>query len=665
MKGIEKSLDISYNLDYLVILPSRVANLFDSFNYTFGNTILFDNTPEDTEFMISFLRKNTVGQIIFVDYYREYDEIINSLMDEHEIKFIIARSQGELSDQYAFGELLAIFDKYNDNIASRVGFIDKYLYMSIRQRHENVDFLLLDIEKTKKNGFRDNGLIGLLNLGTRDYDSFYNELSSFSLIKGCIPKIYNAPRVAKQFLETYNIKSKEVATIDDLFDGGCVNLCVNFSGLNNVDFLRSMDLGIPCIVGNNFILNENNDKVLSDLLVMCSDDDVNELSERIVRVQKNRSKIFNYYDDFRERYSNKSKHLVDSFLGLKRDAIRGKTSEKLLSVIVPVYNTEQYVEKCLKSLIRAAIDEMEILVINDGSADDSEEIIKRYEGKYPKLIRYIKKKNGGLGSVRNLGLSEARGKYFASVDSDDTIEPEFFSEALFYMKNDIDVIICDWMSTSEDTKFLTPAVDPVFNNRKTYEGIMYTTIMPSTCNKIFKTELFNGLEYYDRKYEDLSINPIAMLRAKSIKYLAKPYYNYYLRDNSLMRSKINPKEMVDVLSLLSPKIDNMNIVINKEELEYYTYSWRIEEYILNPLIELDGKELSEAISYINKKIYDLIIRVIDSEYYGQMVKGLTNEKQKYIVGRNRALKEKKLEAFYNSKNRKHYKITASTIYYGS
>ena len=93
-----------------------------------------------------------------------------------------------------------------------------------------------------------------------------------------------------------------------------------------------------------------------------------------------------------------------------------------VSVIVPVYNTEKYIDKCLDSLVNQTMKDVEIIVVNDGSIDHSEEKIKNYENNYPKMIKYLKKENGGLSDARNYGIKYATGKYLAFVDSDDYIE---------------------------------------------------------------------------------------------------------------------------------------------------------------------------------------------------------------------------------------------------
>ena len=97
-----------------------------------------------------------------------------------------------------------------------------------------------------------------------------------------------------------------------------------------------------------------------------------------------------------------------------------------ISVIIPVYNTKDYLYKCLDSVLNQSLDEMEILVVDDGSTDGSSDILKEYAEKYPEKIVALFKENGGQASARNLALKIAKGEYFGSVDSDDWIDPDMY-----------------------------------------------------------------------------------------------------------------------------------------------------------------------------------------------------------------------------------------------
>ena len=663
---IKKTLDISFNLDYLVILPRRNEELFDAFNYTFDNTILFNNTVEDVEFLIEFLKRNVVAQLIFVDYYGEYSDIINALIDEHEIKFIFTSGLGELSDPNVLNEFNQICEKYDCGIIDEIGFLDYGLYKSVHGRRRNTRYLMLDLAKNEMGVFAaKDKTVGILNCADSDYDSFYNELGSFVFLPEYRAKMTSQMKTVMDFTHNYNVETMIVEKREDLFCNNVCNLDINFAGSKPLIFIKSMDYGVPCILGNNGFLSSEY-SLMNKLLVMESDDNVEEIAEKIRGATVNKNNILKEYKRFRADYSKRARRLVDEFLGLKRVERDELVCEKLLTVVVPVYNTEKYLARCLDSIIDAGVSGMEVLIINDGSTDGSKNIAENYLEKYSDLIRYIEQKNQGLGNVRNVGIREAKGKYLASVDSDDTIQPELFKEALPYMRADVDVIICDWMSVTEKGSFETVARDWVFEKKKEVEGLLYTTIMPSTCNKIIKRSLFvdDKVEYLEEKYEDLSANPRVLLKANTIKYIRKPYYNYYLRDNSLMRSKINPKEMVDALHFLDTNLKIRKGMLNEEEFKYYTYSWRIEEYVINPLYEMKGKELRTVIDYIDKKIGKLMKDIFKSKYYKKMLQGLkSKELRDFIEKRNKSFEEKKFAQFVKE-TKKPCVITASIIYYG-
>ena len=118
-----------------------------------------------------------------------------------------------------------------------------------------------------------------------------------------------------------------------------------------------------------------------------------------------------------------------------------------ISVIVPVYNSEKYLKICFTSLLSQTIKDIEIIVINDGSQDNSDSIIRKYVKKYPSLFKYINnKENKGLGYVRNLGIEKSSKKYIAFVDSDDYIEPNMFEKMVEECeKKDADVCECNFV----------------------------------------------------------------------------------------------------------------------------------------------------------------------------------------------------------------------------
>ena len=129
-----------------------------------------------------------------------------------------------------------------------------------------------------------------------------------------------------------------------------------------------------------------------------------------------------------------------------------------VSLIVPIYNSSKYLKKCLDSLVNQTLKDIEIILINDGSTDDSEKLIKNYEDK---RIKYILKKNEGIGKTRNRGIKEAAGNFIAFVDSDDYLDPHFCE----YMYNNVDKLQKKMikMHTRRKKK----------KSKNTYEGFLY------------------------------------------------------------------------------------------------------------------------------------------------------------------------------------------------
>jgi len=122
----------------------------------------------------------------------------------------------------------------------------------------------------------------------------------------------------------------------------------------------------------------------------------------------------------------------------------------LLSVIVPIYNVDRYLKKCLDSLLNQTYTNLEIILINDGSTDSSYEICKQYAGKDPRF-RLINKENGGLGQARNVGLENANGDIYAFVDSDDWIDIRMFEKMISAMEEyNADIVQCNYCRTRSE-----------------------------------------------------------------------------------------------------------------------------------------------------------------------------------------------------------------------
>ena len=665
---IEKNLEYIYNLDYIICVPSNAKNLYEGFTSTFKNVVLFNNTVEDSSFFKQFFKQNNIKKVIFVDYLCEYDEIIRNLSSDTIIYFILTKALGSLSDEINLLYFNKILDLYKQNIITKIGILDPNLYQILKKKY-NVDLIHLTINDDLTSNAKDNS-IGLLNKDNDFKDSYYNELSAVSLLD-YQANIYNPTKVTKRFLKDFNIQHNVFKNYDAMLSRSLVNLFINFTSANLIPFLKSMNIGIPCILGNSKILD--NYKDLKKFLVVDSDDDCNEIADKITKAINNRGKIVKLYQKFKKDYDKECLKLANKFLEIEPVIKAVNNYEKLISVVVPVYNVDKYLEKSLDSIIKACKDDMEILLINDGSTDSSGEICEKYVKKYPHLIKYINQTNHGLGNVRNVGLEYAMGKYIASIDSDDTIDPNFFTDAIYYCNNDIDIVIYDWLSIIPDKEnFPTPAMDEMLKFDNKFKKILYATIMPSACNKIVKKSLYDELniKYAEGlKFEDLSTNPLIMLKAQKIKYINKSYYEYLITPNSIMRTAAN-YDMIDILKMLDDRMEKYpNIVAkcNIKEFRNYVYWWRIEELIINQIYKMNKKEISKYIAYIYDKIDYLLKEIYDNnnEFVNETISKFDEETQKFVRDRNKSILKGNFENFIlTSIKDKSYKIvTAAMILY--
>lgn len=279
-----------------------------------------------------------------------------------------------------------------------------------------------------------------------------------------------------------------------------------------------------------------------------------------------------------------------------------------VSVIVPVYNAFYTLDKCLNSLVNQTLEDIEIIVINDGSLDDSQKIIDKYEKKYKNKVIPFKWKNHGIGMTRNKGIELARGKYVCFVDSDDYVSDDFLENMyndLLY--NDADMAICDLYRVN-DNGIVSEVINinddiKIIDLKKNPEIINKLEFGP--CTKLFKKELFNGNNFLtDLKFEDLVPVFVALLKAKKTIKVNKKLYYYYINENG--ETKTNDKRNFDMLNVL--KILNENIKKYDYEKELKKY---FEEFCVYRLyasiyqtVEIDDKNklynfIYDSIKFLN------------------------------------------------------------------
>lgn len=209
------------------------------------------------------------------------------------------------------------------------------------------------------------------------------------------------------------------------------------------------------------------------------------------------------------------------------------------SLIIPVYNVRDYLSECLESVINQDYDNYEVIVVNDGSTDDSLSIAKKYEKKYSNLIKVFDKKNGGLSDARNFGISKASGEYLFFIDSDDYIVNDALKVIDKNIKNN-DILVFNYIT---GVNYESAVKVCVANNSIVDLKERYLIGKPCAVNKICKRELFNDIEFpVGLYYEDLATTPKLVFKAKKIKFIDDALYFYRIRENSIMNKlEYNPK----------------------------------------------------------------------------------------------------------------------------
>lgn len=208
-----------------------------------------------------------------------------------------------------------------------------------------------------------------------------------------------------------------------------------------------------------------------------------------------------------------------------------------VSIIVPVYNVENYLQRCLDSILNQTYKDFEVLLVNDASTDRSGEICAEYARK-DKRIRYIcKTENAGVSSARNDALRMVRGGYIAFVDSDDYVK-EFFLETLiaYAEQNDVDIVAFNLMRIGKFHRSVSTLQAGIYTRNDFMKQYLTTNMNAFVCNKIFKARLWEGIFFAGEKYEDMRVFHQLIDRTSKCQIVSDALYFAEQRTGSLSRS---------------------------------------------------------------------------------------------------------------------------------
>ena len=244
------------------------------------------------------------------------------------------------------------------------------------------------------------------------------------------------------------------------------------------------------------------------------------------------------------------------------------SDHKKVSVIIPVYQVENYLERAVDSVLEQTLSEMEIILVDDGSEDTSPQICDRYAREYPDRIRVIHKENEGLGMARNTGVRAAVGEYIAFLDSDDTVEPEMYEELYERaVEENYDMVMCDVkiIYVEEDRSVVVSTYSSEEIDLSDY--IANGNNITYSVNKLYSRRIWEENQYEKMLFEDIALIPSLITKYQHIGYVKKPFYNYYRRANTISTTFVG--DMVDIVQAFRYFIDRSNPKY-REEVVYNT-----------------------------------------------------------------------------------------------
>lgn len=309
----------------------------------------------------------------------------------------------------------------------------------------------------------------------------------------------------------------------------------------------------------------------------------------------------------------------------------------LISIIVPIYNVDRYLEKCIESLKNQTYKNLEIILINDGSTDNSEQICRKEE-KQDNRIVFINKKNGGAASAKNEGLKIAKGDYITFVDSDDFIEADMIE----YMVNTIkkynsDIVQCSFTNLYKDTEKFTydKIVEQKISSKDFLELFLTKWDSSLFWNKLFKREVIENVFFKEgRCIDDEFFTYKCVINSENIVTSNKIVYNYRMRKSGVMKSESSQKQILkDRVDYLYERYEIVRKIykdLDKDFLEHlltyyliiskdYYVDEKLLDYMKNNLKSIKGK---------------IITSNIDIRVKMQILKFMMTKSDKYIQSKN-------------------------------
>lgn len=274
------------------------------------------------------------------------------------------------------------------------------------------------------------------------------------------------------------------------------------------------------------------------------------------------------------------------------------------SLVVPVYNVEKYIEKCLSSILNQSYVNYEVIIVNDGTKDNSQSIIDTFVSKDSRFKYYVKD-NGGLSDARNFGVSKAKGDYLLFIDSDDYIEKDLLKLLNnTILNNHADIIRYNLNVVDENYNLILKNSDIRLSGNKK-NNILKNKFVEPACLYAYKMDFFKSDKFQFPKgkiHEDFYLTLLILDKAKSVDILNYNGYNYVQRENSIMSNKDYSKIKKRVKDFIEHNEFHRKNIKNKYILSYSNKS------LLFKIRELKGNDFKNEIEKITSHINDFKLK---------------------------------------------------------
>lgn len=295
-----------------------------------------------------------------------------------------------------------------------------------------------------------------------------------------------------------------------------------------------------------------------------------------------------------------------------------------VSIIVPVYNVEKYINRCIDSILSQTFTDFELILVDDGSPDKSGEICDEY-AKKDKRIKVIHKKNGGLSDARNVGLEIAKGDFIGFVDSDDYIELDMYEKLLEACEeNNSRIAMCGRFNVFGEViePFFSFSGYKIWKSKEAIENLLtWDNIDSSSCDKLFNRELFRDIRFPVGKYnEDIYVMTRIIHNSGKVVHIGEAKYYYYHRPNSITTELFSEKKL-DLLEANYEVVKLVNDYYPELKLKADSFQLKGIIYLSGLLQDKNYKNLySNSYKLIMKNLYLNLFKIIYNPYIDKEMK---------------------------------------------